>query len=99
MVHVSERAKQVLLERKQEANIREPEVGLRVAVDPSGQWVLVADHPRADDQLVEHEGTTVLLVSPDAQTVLAGMKVDCLETPEGEVELVLRSSGSYNGRA
>jgi hypothetical protein len=98
MVIVSDRAKQVLLERKHAAHIDEPE-GLRVAVDESGALILVADHPRFDDQLVEHEGATVLLLSPDAQMVLAGMRVDCMQMPDGDVELVLRSSGVYNGHA
>jgi len=97
MVVVTERAKQFLLERKQTANIDEPDAGLWVAPDPSGQWVLVADQPRSGDQIVQHEGVTVLLVDPEAQGALVGAKVDCLETPEGEVELALTRTGSDNG--
>ncbi|PYN76250.1 MAG: hypothetical protein DMD96_26380 [Candidatus Rokuibacteriota bacterium] len=89
MVAVSERAKQKLLEQKQAANIDEAEIGLRVAAAPTGQWMLVADHARDDDQVVEHKGTTVLLVDPVAQSALDGVQVDCVETAEGEVELIL----------
>jgi len=89
MVAVSERAKQKLLEQKQAANIAEPEIGLRVAAAPTGQWMLVADHVRGDDQVVEHMGSTVLLVDPVAQQALDGVRVDCLETAEGDVELFL----------
>jgi Fe-S cluster assembly iron-binding protein IscA len=97
MVAVSERAKQFLFERRQAANINEPEAGLRVEPDPSGQWVLVADHPRSGDQIVEHEGVTILLVDPEAQGALVGAKVDCMETSEGVVELALTRAGSHNG--
>ncbi len=89
MVAVSERAKQKLLEQKQAANIAESEIGLRVAAAPTGQWMLVADHVRGDDQVVEHMGSTVLLVDPVAQEALDGIRVDCLETAEGDVELFL----------
>jgi hypothetical protein len=97
MVAVSRRAKELLLERKLEAKIIEPEVGLRVAPDPSGQWVLHADHPRHGDQVVEHEGVTVLLMSPYVQSALVGTEVDCVETPEGGVELALTRAGADNG--
>jgi hypothetical protein len=89
MVAVSERAKRILLEQKRAANIDGAEVGLRVASAPSGQWMLLVDEPRAGDQVVEHDGTTVLLVDPVAQTALVGAEVDCVETPEGDIELVL----------
>jgi Fe-S cluster assembly iron-binding protein IscA len=89
MVAVSERAKRILLEQKRAANIDGADVGLRVAAAPSGQWMLLVDEPRDGDQVVEHDGTTVLLVDPVAQTALVGAEVDCVETSEGDVELVL----------
>jgi Fe-S cluster assembly iron-binding protein IscA len=89
MVTVSERAKERLLEQKQAANLDGEAVGLRVAAGPSGQWILVADHAREDDQIVEYRGSTVLLVDPVAQSALDGVRVDCLETTEGDPELVL----------
>lgn len=92
MVVVSDRAKQKLLEQKQAANIPEAEIGLRVAAAPTGQWMLVADHARTDDQVVEHMGSTVLLVDPVAQKALDGVQVDCLETDEGDIELFLTAT-------
>src|SRR6266508_182244 len=89
MVAVSERAKKILLEQKRAANIDDADVGLRVAAAPAGQWMLVVDEPRDDDQVVEYDGATVLLVDPEAQSALVGTEVDCVETPEGAVELVL----------
>jgi Fe-S cluster assembly iron-binding protein IscA len=89
MVTVSERAKETLLEQKQAANLQGEEVTLRVAASPTGQWMLVADHQRDDDQVVEHRGSTVLLVDPAAQTALDGVRLDCVLTPQGETSLVL----------
>lgn len=89
MVAVSERAKRILLEQKRAAHIDDADIGLRVAAAPSGQWMLVVDQPRDDDQVVEHDGATVLLVDPLAQDALTGAQVDCVETPDGDVELVL----------
>jgi Fe-S cluster assembly iron-binding protein IscA len=89
MVTVSERAKERLPEQKQAANLDGGAVGLRVAAGPSGQWMLVADHAREDDQIVEYRGSTVLLVDPVAQSALDGVRVDCLETTEDDPELVL----------
>jgi hypothetical protein len=56
MVTVSERAKERLLEQKQAANLDGEAVGLRIAAGPSGQWMLVADQAREDDQIVEYNG-------------------------------------------
>jgi Fe-S cluster assembly iron-binding protein IscA len=97
MVAVSERAKRILFEQKRAANIDGADVGLRVAAAPSGQWMLLVDEPREGDQVVEHDGTTVLLVDPVAQTALVGAEVDCVETPEGDVELVLSRAYQDNG--
>ena len=99
MVGVSERAKEILLDRKLEANISDPEIGLRVATDPGGDWVLVADHPRSGDQVVEHAGVTVLLLSPEVQGALVGTRVDCVEMPGGALELALTPAGMSDGHA
>ena len=89
MVTVSERAKERLFEQKEAANFGGAEVALRVAAGPTGQWMLIADHARHDDQVVEHRGSTVLLVDPVAQSALDGVQVDCVETTEGDLELIL----------
>ena len=89
MVTVSERAKERLFEQREAANFGGDEVALRVAAGPTGQWMLIADHARDDDQVVEHRGSTVLLVDPVAQSALDGVQVDCVETTEGDLELIL----------
>ena len=89
MVTVSERAKERLFEQKEAANFGGAEVALRVAAGPTGQWMLIADYARDDDQVVEHRGSTVLLVDPVAQSALDGVQVDCVQTTEGDLELIL----------
>ena len=38
---------------------------------------------------MEHRGSTVLLVDPVAQSALDGVRVDCVQTTEGDTELIL----------
>ena len=79
----------LMREQKQAARIDDVEIGLRVSADSTGQWMLIADHARDDDQVVQHRGSTVLLIDPVAQSVLEGTQVDCVETADGAMELVL----------
>jgi hypothetical protein len=93
MVGVTERAKEVLLERRRRANIGERQAGLRVLLDQTGRWVLVADRLHANDLVVFHAGAPLLLMDKDAQRALAGVLVDCLETPDGAGLLLTRPEG------
>jgi hypothetical protein len=91
MVHVTERAKEMLLRKKQSLNIHGADIGLRLASTATGRLTLAADRMKAGDQVVVHKDSTVLLVDPQrSQLVLAGSTVDCRETEDGKVELVLR---------
>lgn len=93
MVHVTELAKEVLLERKRSENINEPEVGLRLARSPGGKLALFADRVKAGDQVVKHKDSTVLLVDAElSELVLAGRTVDCKQRA-GRKELVLTTPG------
>jgi Fe-S cluster assembly iron-binding protein IscA len=89
MVAVTERAKERLLEMKLAANISEPEVGLRLKPAAGGEWGLVPDRALEGDQVVEYDGSKVLLVAADASEALGGRQVDCRETETGEMHLVL----------
>jgi Fe-S cluster assembly iron-binding protein IscA len=97
MVTVTDRAKERLFEQKQAARIDEAKMGLRVSADSSGQWMLIADLARDDDQVVEHKGSTVLLIDPVAQSVLEGTQVDCVATADGDMELVLAAAPFEDG--
>lgn len=90
MLHVTERAKEYLLEKKLSANIHNTNVGLRLASVPGGQLALVADSPKAGDQIVTHKESTVLLVDAELSgSVLAGRTVDCKKTESGRLEVVV----------
>ncbi len=89
MVHVTERAKEVLLERKRSANINDPGAGLRLARSAGGKLALFADRVKAGDQVVKHKDSTVLLVDAElSELILAGRTVDCTQ-PGGRADLVL----------
>lgn len=89
MVHVTERAKDLLLERKRSANIHDPGAALRLARNPGGKLGLIADRMKAGDQVVKHQDSIVLLVDAElSELVLAGRTVDCREA-EGRSELVI----------
>jgi Fe-S cluster assembly iron-binding protein IscA len=96
MISVTERAKVLLLELKSNANIRDPGIGLRIAREALDRWILVADHPRSGDQVIEHAGVTVLLIGPDVQRTLDGTTVDCMETPDG-LDLAVTAAAAQNG--
>ena len=89
MAEVTERAKERLLDMRRWANISEPDVGLRLEPAATGEWRLVPDRASEGDQVVEHNGSKVLLIGPDASEVLGDRQVDCHETTPGETHLVL----------
>lgn len=102
MVHVTERAKEVLLQRKP-PHLPEREAGLRMvlrtAFAPSRRLSLVTDRVKAGDQVVTHKDSTVLLIDARLSAlVLSGATVDCRDAEDGRPQLVLRSSGPI-GRA
>ncbi len=95
MVGVTERAKETLLEKRVSAQIRDPNVGLRLVPTLSGDFTLMADRAKAGDQVVKHGDSTVLLVDAKlSELVLAGRTVDCREGAEDGSVLVLRASGT-----
>jgi hypothetical protein len=89
MVAVTERARDRLLEMKASSSINEPEVGFRLKLAAQDRWSLVPDQATESDQVVEHDGSTVLLVDAELSDALHDVEVDCMETAPGQVELVL----------
>ena len=88
MVTVTEAAKQEL-RKKLLAHTDEPDVGIRLQSDASGQLGLVPGRESQGDQVVEHEGTKVLLIAPELAATLKGITLDVQETAEGS-KLVIR---------
>jgi len=91
-LHVTERAKEVL-RRKKRAQVHSPEMELRLASVGYGRLGFVASRMKAGDQVVLYQDEPVLLVDAElSELVLAGKTVDCRETDDGSVELVLRGA-------
>jgi Fe-S cluster assembly iron-binding protein IscA len=89
MLKVTERAskelKQVL-----EGAIKEPDQLLRLVTDLEGNYKLTLDTEREGDQVVEHEGTKIMVISPEISTELEGAVLDSQDTPVGPVLTISR---------
>lgn len=66
-----------------QAEVKEPEETLRLIYAGSGRLAIVIDTAKEGDQVVEHEGATVLLVGAELADAVDGLLLDCLVTPEG----------------
>jgi Fe-S cluster assembly iron-binding protein IscA len=81
MLTVTERAAQELKGILQ-ANAVEPEQVLRL-VREAGGFSLQLDKESAGDEVVESEGTKLLLIDEQLSPITDGAVVDCIDTPEG----------------
>jgi len=75
MVTVTERAKEKLKEML-ESETDDPSIGLRLATASSGQFGIFPDRGRDDDQIVEHEGSAVLLVGQEMAQAIGDATID-----------------------
>jgi Fe-S cluster assembly iron-binding protein IscA len=82
MLTVTEGAKQLLKEMRR-VHSDDPEACLRLSVDSDGQFGLALDSALEEDQVVEHEGAKVLLVTPGLATALEGNTLDVQDTADG----------------
>jgi Fe-S cluster assembly iron-binding protein IscA len=78
MVNVTERAKQELGSILASANADAPH-GLRLVRNPIGKFDLLVSQEQEGDQVVEHEGSKVLLVEHGLAQALEGLTIDCQE--------------------
>lgn len=94
MLTVTECAKQELKKALPD-DATKPDLGLRLVVTGPGELSLVPDRERESDQVVEHEGSKVLIVDKELSDVLEGTTIDCEETNEGQrLVLVQREKSS-----
>ncbi len=83
MITVTEEAKQLFL------NVEHPDgtvLRLEQVVDPNTgetQIGLSAGEPMSDDQVVEHNGETLLHIAAPVSEALDGSTLDAVDTPEG----------------
>ena len=94
MITVTERAKEHLketLDANTDESAAEPQ-GLRLGMTGPGQFGLGLDTERDGDEVVEHEGSKVLMVEGELATRLQGITLDLQATGEGE-QLVMQMPG------
>ena len=89
MLTVTEGAKQLLKETLLDLS-DDPEAGLRLSMKPPGQLGIVLDEEAEGDQVVEHEGSKVLLVAYELAPVVDGVTLDVQDTPEGPKLVVVK---------
>jgi Fe-S cluster assembly iron-binding protein IscA len=56
---------------------------LRLVPQPGGRLGIALDLQGVDDELIESNGQTVLVIAPDVASMLDGSLIDVLETAEG----------------
>ena len=83
MIGVTERAKQEL-KRILSAKVDNPQAGLRFISSGPDQFGLSIDIEMPGDQVVQHEGSKVLLVEHELATRLEGHILDFEDTPDGK---------------
>lgn len=98
MINVTTEAKELLhdmLNQAEEQSGEHADLGIRLAPTAvtgeaeqasEGQEVglgLVLDHAQEGDQVVEHNGRTVLMVDQSIGDLLDGVTLDVVETPDG----------------
>jgi Fe-S cluster assembly iron-binding protein IscA len=82
MLTVTEIAKQMLKETLQEHS-DDPETSIRLSLQEEGQFGISLDSESEGDQVVEYEGSKVLLVAPALSNVLEGRTMDVHDAEEG----------------
>jgi Fe-S cluster assembly iron-binding protein IscA len=91
MIHVIERAREMLLEALKETFTEMsggPDLTMRLGPTGSGLG-LFPDTPQEDDEVIEHEGQAILYIDRDVSESLAGKTIDVVESIEGS-RFVLR---------
>ena len=87
MIDVTERARQEL-RRILSEKVDMPQARLRLIAKRQGNLGLGIDIEAQGDQVVEYEGSKVLIIEPGLATSLKGVTLDIEDTPEGP-ELVI----------
>jgi Fe-S cluster assembly iron-binding protein IscA len=89
MLNVTERARAKLKELLTTESADES-VALRLGKTASGELRLFADRERPDDQVVEHEGTAVLLIGREIAENVEGTTIDFEEGDPAPVLVITK---------
>ena len=87
MLTVTESAKQEL-KKKLQCHTDEPEICLRIKITSAGGFDFALTRERPDDQVVEYEGSKVLLIGKELFNVFDGRTLDVEDAPDG-IRLVI----------
>jgi len=82
MLTVTEGAKQHL-KKALLAGTDDPDLGIRLTVDASGEYGVALDRETPSDHVVEHERSKVLIMGHEVAEQLAELTLDTHDTPEG----------------
>ena len=93
MIGVTEQAKQEL-KKILAANTEEPEACLRITSDDKGLFGLAIDMEREGDQVIEHEGSKLLVAEKEIANELQGVTMDIEGTPDGNKFVITGESES-----
>lgn len=87
MIEVTERAKKEL-KSLLTRNVDHPMACLRLRTNEEGKLGIGIDVKHPDDNVVEYEGSVLLVVEPKLAGTLTDVAIDLVEGPEGD-ELVI----------
>ncbi|MFC2058216.1 hypothetical protein ACFLTS_01035 [Chloroflexota bacterium] len=96
MVKITDPAKDELKNILSLQNSADPEICLRLIQTAPGQFDLTADKEKEDDQVIEHQGSKMLLVGKELADILDGLTIDCEDSPEGPSLIMFGESDSCN---
>ena len=80
------------LKRMLTDKVDNPQAGLRLTANESGQLGLIIDVETPDDQVVEHDGLKVLIVKNTLATELEGITIDVKDTSKGPKLVIVKES-------
>ena len=88
MITVTEKAAEELEALLEKAKIADPQnafddVMLRLFTTDDGKLAIAPDTPLDGDQVIEHQGTNVLLVGWELSEAVDGLLIDCVDTDAG----------------
>ena len=94
MLNVTERArarlKELLTTEILTTEIVDQSVALRLGETASGDLGVFADRERPDDQVVEHDGTAVLLIGREIAENVEDTTIDCEEGDPGPRLVIMK---------
>lgn len=82
MITVTDKARETLKELLL-SDSDDPEMSLRLVANQPGQFGLALDREAEGDQVVEQEGTKVLLIGHELANIADGTTLDVQDTPDG----------------